>query len=145
MCPRPHIGDVRHHCQRCVLEAHSIFLYPPYSIFLLELSDLVAHPNYFLQIIPCFATSTLIEKFSMYLSEDSAMVTVRTNHGYSFRVEVTTKAGGRCYFEKDLWRELVAYYVLETGSKVLVDISQPGLIIHVVFPAQIHRWTDKES
>ena len=73
------------------------------------------------------------------------MVTVQTNHGYSFKVEVTTKAGGRYYFEKDPWREFVARYVLETGTKVLVDISQTGLTIHVVFPAQIRRWTDKES
>ena len=73
------------------------------------------------------------------------MVTVQTNHGYSFKVEVTTNAGGRFYFEKDLWREFDARYVLQTGMKVLVDISQPGLIIHVVFPAQIRRWTDNES
>ena len=81
----------------------------------------------------------------MYLSEDSAMVTVQTNHGYSFRVEVTIEAGGHCYFENDPWREFAARYVLESGTKVLVDISQPGLIIHVVFPAQIRHWTDKES
>ena len=145
---RTHTGEVRHHCQRCVLEALSMFMYPhtpTHSNFLLEFSDLVAHPNYSLQIIPCFATSTLIGKFSMYMCEDLAMVIVQTNHGYSFRVEVIIKDGGHCYFEKDLWRDFDARYVLEFGTKVLVDISQPGLIIHVVFPAQICRWTNKES
>ena len=141
MRPRPHTGDVRHHCQRCVLEAHSMYVFlkrtvcsctGPYPLFyskiLLEISDLVAHTHYFLQIISCFAAATLRDKFSIYLIVDSVMVTVQTNH-----------AGGRCYFEKDLWREFAACYVLQTGTKVSVDISQPGLIIHVLFPAQIRQ------
>src|SRR4051812_18812260 len=94
VCHQPHRGDVRHHCQKCVLEAHSMFLYRPpplppfYRIFLLEFSDLVAHPHYFLQIIPRFSIASLIDKFSMYLFEESVMVTVQTNRGYSFKVEV---------------------------------------------------------
>ena len=57
------------------------------------------------------------------------MVTLQTNHGYKFEVGVTTDVEGRCYFEKGMWREFAKRYVLEAGTKVLVDISQPGLII----------------
>ena len=73
------------------------------------------------------------------------MVTLQTNHGYKFEVGVTTDAEGHCYFEKGLWREFATRYVLQAGTKVSVDISQPGLIIHVVFPDQIRRWTNNQS
>ena len=100
---------------------------------------------YFLQYIPCFATTPLIHKFSIYLNEDSTKVTVQTNHGYKFKVRLNIDVEGRCYFQKGLWRKFATRYVLKADPKVLVDIRQPGAIIHVKLPNQIRRWTNNQS
>ena len=100
---------------------------------------------YFLQYIPCFATTPLIHKFSLYLNEDSAKVIVQTNHGYKFKVWLNTYAEGRCYFQKDLWRNFAKRYVLKAATKALTGVRQHGAIIHVHLPKHIRRWTNNES
>ena len=100
---------------------------------------------YFQQYIPCFATTALIHKLSIYLNEDSTKVTVQTNHGYKFKVRLITDVEGRCYFQKGLWIKFATRYVLNADMKVSVDIRQPGLIIHVKLPNHIRRWTNNQS
>ena len=67
---------------------------------------------YFSQYIPCFATKCVVDKFCLFLDEDSAQFTWHTNHGYTFKVVLNTNNEGRSYFHPGLLRELAARYLL---------------------------------
>ena len=100
---------------------------------------------YLLQYIPCFATNRVVDKFCLFLDEDSAQFTLLTSHGYTFQVVINTDSEGRSYFHPCLWRELATRYSLKAGTDLLVDITQPDLIIRLSIPSEIPRWTNNLS
>ena len=65
---------------------------------------------------------------------------MQTNHGYTFQVWLNNDENGTSYFDGHFWGDFATCYLLDPGTKLLFDIAQPGLIIHVTLPDKIHPW-----
>ena len=67
---------------------------------------------------------------------------MQTGDGYAFQIFLNNNEEVS-YFDGREWGDFAECYLLEPGTKLLFDISQPDLIIHVTLPNEIHPWIHK--
>lgn len=81
----------------------------------------------------------MIQKFGIPVTElfSITKVTMQTGDGYAFKICVNNNEVAS-YFNGPEWEDFAECYLLEPGTKLLFDISQPDLIIHVTLPDDIH-------
>ena len=88
---------------------------------------------FFLQCIPCSARTHVLKMLGLAITEyTSLMVTVKTSHGYKFRVGFMNQED-RCFFYGRTWINFLKCYGLKVGARMLMEIAEPGLIFTAIF------------
>ena len=88
---------------------------------------------FFLQCIICSARTHVLKMLGLAITEyTSLMVTVKTIHGYCFRVGFMNQED-RCFFYGRTWINFLKCYGLKVGARMLMEIAEPGLIFTAIF------------
>ena len=88
---------------------------------------------FFLQCIICSARTHVLKMLGLAITEyTSLMVTVKTSHGYKFRVGFMNQED-RCFFYGRTWINFLKCYGLKVGARMLMEIAEPGLIFTAIF------------
>ena len=88
---------------------------------------------FFLQCIICSARTHVLKMLGLAITEyTSLMVTVKTSHGYKFRVGFMNQED-RCFFYGWTWINFLKCYGLKVGAWMLMEIAELGLIFTAIF------------